>query len=100
MVLTKDLLFVAGAPDVIDEINLWHNPGEQSLKRKLARQTDALRGKNGGKLFAVATEDGSILDSIELDSPPVFDGMIAAEGRLYLSLISGEILCLGEVTEN
>jgi hypothetical protein len=29
-----------------------------------------------------------------LSSPPVFDGMAAAGGRLYLSLMDGSILCL------
>jgi len=98
MVLTKDVLFVAGPPDVIDEVNLWQNPDDQSLKHKLAQQTRALRGKSGGKLLAVSTTDGTVLNRIDLDSPPVFDGIIAAEGKLYLSLISGEVLCLGKVT--
>ena len=38
--------------------------------------------------------DGSKLSEMDLSSPPVFDGMIAAAGRLYLATVDGEILCL------
>jgi hypothetical protein len=34
-----------------------------------------------------------------LDSPPVFDGMIAAAGRLYIITEDGQILCLGDDAE-
>ena len=30
----------------------------------------------------------------ELDASPVFDGMAAADGRLYISLENGRLLCM------
>jgi hypothetical protein len=32
----------------------------------------------------------------ELDSPPIFDGMIAAGGRLFLSTMDGRVVCLAQ----
>ncbi|MBN2313805.1 MAG: PQQ-like beta-propeller repeat protein, partial [Sedimentisphaerales bacterium] len=95
MVLAKNALFIAGPPDVIDEVDLWHRPDEASLKQKLAEQTEAWRGRRGGSLWAVSTEDGSRLASIDLEAPPVFDGMIAAGNKLFLSLMNGRIVCFG-----
>jgi len=96
MVLTKDALFLAGPPDVIDEVNLWHNPDDAALKRKAAQQTEALKGRSGGSLWAVSTKDGSRLACIDLEAPPVFDGMIAADNRLFLSLVNGKVVCYGD----
>ena len=45
-------------------------------------------------LMAVSASDGAELARYELDSPPVFDGMAAANGRLYLSLENGRLLCM------
>jgi len=99
MVLTKDILFVAGSPDVIDEVELWQRPDDVELKRKLAEQTEAWKGHRGGSLWAVSVADGSRLASIDLEAPPVFDGMIAAENKLFLSLMNGQVLCYGGQSE-
>ena len=34
------------------------------------------------------------LSETKLDSPPVFDGLIAARGRLFVSLEDGSVVCL------
>jgi len=99
MVLTKDVLFLAGPPDVIDEVALWHNPDDATLKRKAAQQTEAFRGRNGGSLWAVSTRDGSRLDCVDLEAPPVFDGMIAADNKIFLSLMNGKVICYGKGTQ-
>ena len=95
MVLTKDVLFLAGPPDVIDEVALWHNPDDAELERKAAQQTEAFRGRSGGSLWAVSTGDGRRMDGVDLEAPPVFDGMIAADNKLFLSLMNGKIICYG-----
>ena len=33
MVLTENMLFIAGTPNVIDEVDLWHKPDDPELKR-------------------------------------------------------------------
>jgi hypothetical protein len=44
-------------------------------------------------LVAFSIEDGTELSRHELPCQPVFDGMAAADGRLYLSLIDGTVRC-------
>ncbi len=45
-------------------------------------------------LMAISAIDGTELARYRLDSAPVFDGMAAANGRLYLSLENGQVLCM------
>jgi hypothetical protein len=78
MVLAGPTLFVAGPPDVVDP------------KDPLA----SFEGRKGGVLRAYAAGDGHRLAERELDSPPVFDGLIAAAGRLFLSTTDGKVVCM------
>jgi len=43
----------------------------------------------------MSAEDGEKLAEYRLDSPPMFDGMAAANGRLYISAVDGTIVCFG-----
>jgi len=96
MVLTEDALYIAGPADVLDEVDLWHKPENDELKQAAVEQTRAVRGRDGGSLLAISTADGSRLAKVDLPSPPVFDGMIAADGKLMLSLMDGSVVCYGE----
>jgi len=78
MVKAGDTLFVAGAPDVFDEDDPYA----------------AFEGRKGARLVAVSAADGKELSAIELQSPPVFDGLIAANNRLFASLRDGSLVCL------
>ena len=79
MVLADDRLFIAGPPDVVPEDD----------------PTASFKGKLGGRLWAVSTGEGKKLAECELESPPVFDGLMASDGRLYVSTKSGRLMCLG-----
>lgn len=79
MVKAGDKVFIAGTPNTYD-------PKDPSA---------ALHGEKGGVLTAISAADGSTLARHELDSPPVFDGLIAANEKLYLSLKNGTVLCMG-----
>ena len=46
-------------------------------------------------MWAVSKDAGTRVAETELPSSPVFDGMAAAEGRLFLSLKDGSVICLG-----
>jgi len=94
MVLADQTLFVAGPPDVVDEENIWGRTLEPEVQVKLKAQSDALEGQQGSLLWAVSATDGSKLAEYKLESVPVFDGMSAANGRLYLSMKNGCILCM------
>jgi len=76
MVLAGDVLFAAGTPDVVDPEEPWA----------------AYDGRRGGLMWAVSTEDGSRLAEYKLDAPPVYDGMAAADGRLYISTADGKVV--------
>ncbi len=47
-------------------------------------------------LMAISASDGTELARYQLDSTPVFDGMAAAYGRLYISMEDGNLLCMSE----
>ena len=47
------------------------------------------------RLLAVSTSDGKKLAEYRLDAPPVFDGLAAAGGQLYLATIDGKVVCFG-----
>ena len=61
----------------------------------LRQQEAALAGRKGAVLLAVSADEGEVLASYDLDSPPVFDGMAAAAGMLYVATTGGKVLCLG-----
>jgi len=99
MVSTKDSLFVAGPRDTMDEgahTSRGAAQGYVQLKRELKSQSDIWKGKDGSLLYVVSKKDGKRLAEHRLDALPVFDGLIASEGRLFVSLTSGDLICLGE----
>ncbi|QDU94039.1 outer membrane protein assembly factor BamB family protein [Lignipirellula cremea] len=98
MTLAGTTLFVAGPPDVMDEEKTFtqltqRDPDVQAV---LDEQNAAVAGKRGARLLAVSAKDGKILAEYSLESPPVWDGMAAANGRLYVVTTEGKIVCLGE----
>jgi len=76
MVMTDEVLFVAG-------------PHGSPLTSRAA-----LEGKAPASLLAVSPSDGSVLAEMTLPSTPVWDGMAAAAGKLYLTLANGDVVCL------
>jgi hypothetical protein len=47
-------------------------------------------------LRVYSAADGKTLAEHKLDAPPVFDGLIAAAGRLFMCTTNGRVVCLGE----
>jgi hypothetical protein len=94
LVLAGERLVVAGPPDVVDTYETPPRWAEAETQSRLAEQAAALRGEKGGVLWVVSAADGARLAEVRLDSPPVFDGMIAAGGRLYLAALDGTVRCL------
>ena len=50
-------------------------------------------GRLGGLLWAVATDTGKKLAEYKLSSPPVWDSLAAADGRLFFCTQDGRIHC-------
>ena len=78
MVKAGDTLFVAGAPDVFDPKDPYA----------------AFEARKRAQVLAISAKDGKKLSETPLEYPPVFDGMIAASGRLFASLRDGSVVCL------
>ena len=96
MVLTDKVLFVAGPPDVEDEEEAVKTLLDPETQKKLAEQSEAFQGKRGALLVAVSRDGGQKLAAYGLDFVPRFDGLIAANGRLYISTLSGDVFCLSD----
>jgi len=92
MALAGDTLLIAGPRDVLDERTLGKS---LAASRKLIEQQEAaFLGKQVATLWAVSAADGQKAGECPLPAPPVFDGMAAAAGRLYVATTDGRILCL------
>ena len=57
---------------------------------------EAYEGKMGSVLRFVSIADGKTIAERNLPGLPVFDGMSAAGGRLYVSTTDGRVLCFGK----
>jgi hypothetical protein len=80
MAVTSDQLCVAGPPDVV----LSEDP--------LA----AFEGRLGGVLRILDKQSGRTHVEFQVDAPPVFNGIAAANGRLLLTLEDGSVACFGK----
>ena len=92
MALAGNTLVIAGVPDIAkktedQKVLEFVNP-EEAL--------DAYFGGKGGILRTVSKSDGKVLREIKLPAAPVFDGLSAAFGHIYVSLKDGSVLCLGK----
>ncbi len=80
MVKANDILFTAGSPDIFDPKDPFAS----------------FEGRNGARLVAVSAKNGIKLAEETLDALPVFDGLIAAQERLFMSLKDGSVICYAE----
>ncbi|MFO8012153.1 MAG: PQQ-binding-like beta-propeller repeat protein [Phycisphaerae bacterium] len=96
MVLAGERLVVAGPPDTLDEEAAVARRFEKDVQRAIASQAAALAGKEGARLQVFSTQTGEQLVEVHLKALPVWDGMAAAGGRLYLSQQNGKVICLGD----
>jgi hypothetical protein len=71
-------LFVAGVPDAV------------APDDPLA----FIEGRRGAKLLVLDADSGEQIAEMGLDAPPVWDGMAAAYGRLFLATTDGKLICL------
>ena len=88
MALADETLFIAGPRDLLKEEGT-----AQGKENQILEQEAALLGKSGAVLWAVSAGSGEKLHEYNLDSPPVFDGMAAADGSLYLVTMDGRVSC-------
>ncbi len=89
MVLADKVIFVAGPP-----ADAGNGPAGRDENQGGSPFRDRLRNGSPALLMAISASDGTELAQYRLDSSPVFDGMAAAYGRLYISMEDGSLLCL------
>jgi outer membrane protein assembly factor BamB len=70
--------------------------GSMPLPEDPAQLAAAFEGKMGGLLTVFSAADGGKLAEHKLDSPPVWDGIAVAGGKVYLTTADGRIVCLGK----
>ncbi|MCF7848380.1 MAG: PQQ-binding-like beta-propeller repeat protein [Kiritimatiellales bacterium] len=77
MVLAGDKIVAAGPADKLNPNDLL----------------DAFESRSSAMLNVYSAKDGRQLSSQEMESFPAFDGLAAANGKLYLSTEDGKIIC-------
>ncbi len=82
MVKAGDTLFVAGPPDELDAADPYA----------------ALDGRKGARMVAVGAKEGKKLAEYPLQASPIFDGLIAAGGKLFMSTTDGKLSCFSSQT--
>ena len=89
MVLAANQLIVAGPPNLArkDEKLMAHTNEPEALA--------GFRGEKGVYLQVFSASDGKKLSETKLTAMPVFDGMSAAGGRLFIALKNGTVECWG-----
>jgi len=94
---TDKTLFIAGPPDIVGtEGPKGVHPYTLRSPKTLEAQAAALAGKRGGAIWAVSPTDGKTLSKVALPAPPVWDGLAAAGGRLYIATMDGKVSCYGK----
>jgi hypothetical protein len=98
MVKAGSNLFIVGPPDIVDEAETFEKLKNRdvSVDAVLAEQDALLNGSEGSLLRVVSAKDGSTISNIQLESLPIWDGMAAARGQLFLSTQNGTVICLGK----
>jgi hypothetical protein len=79
-----DRIRIDSAPDLPE-------PGEAAI----ARAHEGLTGDEPPRLLVLEKATGKEVAGVSLSASPVFDGLIAAGGRLYVCLEDGVVTCLG-----
>ena len=78
LVLAENALLCAGTPASDDPVKFL----------------EGFEGQLGGQLQIRDTQSGDILSEYTLPSIPVWDGMAAANGALFISMKNGDVQCL------
>jgi outer membrane protein assembly factor BamB len=90
MALGGNRLAISGPPD------LGKKAPNLLTFQNSAEALAGFEGQRGVYLRIIGADDGGKIAEIKLPAMPVFDGLAAAGGRLYVSLRNGTVVCLGK----
>ena len=90
LALADKTLILAGPPEPV-ELRI------RELKLRAPFKAEAaFLGRQGASVRLVSAADGKELAERKLECSPVFDGMIAAYNRIFISLENGAVVCLAK----
>ena len=89
----NDKLIIAGPPDILDEARFHGRFKLPEVDVQVRKQEAAVNGASGGRLRTLSAGDGKRISETHIASLPVFDGLIAADGKLFMSTIDGQVVC-------
>ena len=95
MVVADKTIYIAGPPRVLNDSTLYNTADAALLVRSKA-EAAAYSGDKGAILWAVSAADGGKVSEHTLDALPVFDGMIAADGKIYITMTDGSVRAFGK----
>jgi hypothetical protein len=84
IVAAKNALLVAGRPA--------HFPPAHRVQDYI----DGYAGRRGGVLWVASPRTGAPLARVDLDAPPVWDGMAACEGNVLIATVDGYLSCYSD----
>ena len=96
LVLAGDALIAAGPPDLLNEEPSLADYNNPNVQKALEDQDASVRGEHGALLQYSHVADGTPGIQLPLKEMPVWDGMVAANGQLYLATVNGSVTCLME----
>ena len=108
MVVSPNALIIAGGPSfdamkLTEHIQSAYAIEDVAKERKDPQVQDAVdrfEGRKGCAIIAVDKATGKELKRFPTDACPRLDGMIAANGRLYMATTDGRVVCYGTVKAN
>jgi outer membrane protein assembly factor BamB len=91
MFVTKDKVVIAGPRDLYDEETAVASFNQND--KRFSLQQEHMEGKHGSLLKVIDKTNGEEVHSAELAFMPTFDGMITAEGKIFMTTSDGQVVC-------
>jgi outer membrane protein assembly factor BamB len=92
MFVTDKAVYTAGNRDLYNETRLSNTPAEA---KQFKLQQEHWEGRHGSLLIAVDKNTGKTLHTVELPVLPTWDGMVAADGKIFMTTTDGGVSCYG-----
>jgi len=91
-------LVVAGPPDLVNEEQIFERltKKDPTVQKELDEQDASLAGRRGALVKIFNKGDGQVARDFTIDSPPVWDGVSVAQGRIFIVTEDGKIRCYGQ----
>jgi outer membrane protein assembly factor BamB len=102
LIRAGEIVFAAGQPDAKKAEApriLWQKPrrgGEVEDSPAVHPLAESKSAATGYLLWAFSATDGKKLSELKLPAKPAWDGMAAANGRLYVTTEDGKLRCFGK----